>query len=67
MRNIIIGLWLATTALASGCGREISHLRGCENRLASEYKRMECTACVTRPRPHVFHPDQPDGTRCRLR
>ena len=53
---------------ASGClGREVYYVRGCEDRLAAPYKRQECMACVTRPRPHVYLPDQPDGTRCRMR
>jgi hypothetical protein len=53
---------------AVGCmGREIFHPRGCEERLAVPYKRAECLACVTRPLPHVFLPDQPDGVRCARR
>lgn len=62
-------LWfaLALSALATGCGREIDYVRGCEERLAIPYKRMECVACVQRPMPHKFLPDEPDGTRCVLR
>ena len=59
--------FLSVAALAGlGCvtGREIFHPRGCEQRLGIPYKRAECFACVTRPRPHVFLPDQPDGMRC---
>ena len=60
-------LWcfFAWATLASGCaGRQIYHVRGCDERLAIEYKRMECRACVTRPIPHEFLPDNPDGARC---
>lgn len=66
-RGIVV--FLVLTAVAIGCvsGREIFHPRGCEERLAAPYKRSECMACVTRPRPHVFLPDQPDGMRCALR
>ena len=54
--------------LATACAhREIVHPRGCEERLAIPYKRMECMACVTRPMPHVFLPDNPDGMRCTRR
>jgi hypothetical protein len=52
-------------SLLVGCaGREIYYVRGCDERLAIAYKRMECRACVERPRPRVFLPDNPDGARC---
>jgi len=58
-------LWILLVLAAGGCaGREIFHVRGCDERLSIPHKRMECRACVERPRPHVFLPDQPDGTRC---
>ena len=66
MRRALV-LWslLAGSAVIGGCaGREVYHVRGCDERLASGYKREECRACVTRPRPHVYLPDRPDGTRC---
>ena len=53
---------------AGGCaGREIFYVPGCDARLALPYKRMECRACVERPIPHVYLPDNPDGARCVLR
>jgi hypothetical protein len=56
---------VAVAALASGCaGRQIVHLAGCDERLASPYKRQECRACLERPLPHEFLPDNPDGLRC---
>lgn len=58
---------LCAVAAASCAGREIFHPRGCEERLAIPYKRMECLACVSRPLPHVFLPDNPDGMRCARR
>ncbi len=57
--------WLLLFALSAGCaGREIYHVRGCDERLAMAYKRMECRACVERPMPHEYLPDNPDGARC---
>jgi hypothetical protein len=51
--------------MLGGCaGRQIYYLRGCDERLVIPYKQMECRACVTRPIPHVFLPDNPDGARC---
>lgn len=59
---------LGLAVAVSGCaGREVYHVRGCEERLASPYKRQECLACVGRPLPHVFLPDNPDGARCSRR
>jgi hypothetical protein len=60
-------VWVLLGLVTLGCvtaGREIFHVRGCDERLASGYKRQECRACVERPRPHVFLPDRPDGARC---
>jgi hypothetical protein len=67
MKKTVLAL-LGLVATLSGCaGREIYHVRGCEERLAIAYKRQECFACVGRPLPHVFLPDNPDGTRCARR
>jgi hypothetical protein len=63
MRHSLAWIFLAI-ALGSCAGREIYYVRGCDERLAIAYKRMECRACVERPRPHMYLPDQPDGTRC---
>ena len=67
MTNKALWLALALGTLLSGCGRSILYANGCENRLSLAYKRQECMACVSRPRPHVYLPDEPDGTRCRPR
>ena len=64
MNAKLLSIPLGLSALASGCGREIIYLRGCEERLAMPYKRMECRACVERPMPHKYLPDERDGTRC---
>ncbi len=45
-------------------GRVIYYPAGCEDRLASPYKRAECLACVARPLPHQYLPDNADGDRC---
>ncbi len=64
MKKITLGFLFALSALGGCAGREIYHVRGCEERLASGYKAQECLACVQRPRPHVYLPDEPDGRRC---
>ncbi len=67
MKTKVIWLFLACSAIAGCAGREIYRVVGCEERLAIPYKRMECRACVERPRPHKFLPDNPDGARCVMR
>jgi hypothetical protein len=64
--NRAIGWALVAVVLSvGGCaGRRIFHLAGCEERLASPHKRQECVACLSRPLPHEFQPDNPDGMRC---
>lgn len=65
--GLVLLIVAASATLGCVAGREIFHPRGCEERLGIPYKRAECIACVTRPRPHVFLPDRPDGARCVLR
>ena len=67
--NVVKGLGvIALVVTASACvGRQIFFVAGCEDRLASPYKRSECRACVERPIPHMYLPDQPDGARCARR
>ena len=65
MTNKAVWLVLALGTVLGGCaGRHIFYVRGCDERLAIPYKRQECRACVERPRPHEYLPDNPDGTRC---
>jgi hypothetical protein len=63
------GLALVALVLTVGAcvGRQIFYVQGCNDRLADPYKRQECRACVERPLPHEYLPDQPDGTRCARR
>jgi hypothetical protein len=59
---------LAFILAAAACaGRQVYTVVGCDDRLGSPYKRQECRACVERPVPHVYLPDQPDGVRCAQR
>jgi hypothetical protein len=61
---ILLGIAAAT----SGCaGPQIYFVPDCDERLAIPYKRIECRACVERPIPHEFLPDNPDGARCARR
>jgi hypothetical protein len=65
MRNRLMWLLLALGTAAGGCaGRHIFYVAGCDERLAMPEKRMECRACVERPVPHEFLPDNPNGARC---
>ena len=68
MNSKILWALLALSAATSGCaGRHIYRVEGCEERLGMPYKRAECRACVERPVPHVYLPDNPDGARCTRR
>lgn len=59
----LLGLLLALFAAACA-GRAIRHLNGCNTRLGMPYKQEECRACVERPLPHEYLPDNADGFRC---
>jgi hypothetical protein len=67
--NATKGLALLVFGLAAAAcaGRQIFFVQGCEERLGSSYKRAECRACVERPVPHEFLPDNADGYRCARR
>jgi hypothetical protein len=57
---------VALIVAAASCAgqRVIVYPAGCAERLSLPYKQAECMACVSRPVPHQYLPDQPDGTRC---
>jgi hypothetical protein len=62
---LVSALILAGGAAACfGPGREIRHPKGCEERLENPEKRAACFACLSRPVPHVYLPDRPEGERC---
>jgi hypothetical protein len=60
---------VALVVAATNCAQQrvIVYPAGCAERLAIPYKQAECMACVSRPVPHQYLPDQPDGTRCAAR
>lgn len=60
-KSIMLGFVVAMAACAA---RQIYFVPDCDERLKIPYKRMECRACVERPIPHAFLPDNPDGARC---
>jgi hypothetical protein len=63
MKKIVLGALLGL-GLAGCAGRHIYYVQGCDERLAMAEKRMECRACVERPFPHEYLPDNPIGQRC---
>jgi hypothetical protein len=66
MKNLT-GMWIVlglVLAMAGCAARQIYFVPDCDERLAIPYKRMECRACVERPIPHEFLPDNPDDARC---
>ena len=76
MKRTMIFAGVSTLALAGGLtGVALGHSTGHESRTVAECERLpgteqvgeraHCIRCVTRPRPHHFHPDYPPGERCR--
>jgi hypothetical protein len=65
--KLVIAVALVLAGARCAAQRIIYYPAGCADRLASAYKQQECVACVTRPAPHAYLPDQPDGTRCHPR
>jgi hypothetical protein len=58
---------VAGFALAHSTGQEIRTVAACQRLPGTEQagERANCIRCVTRPRPHHFHPEFPPGERCR--
>ena len=54
---------LGAAALAHSTGHESRTVAQCERLPTPE--RQNCIKCVTRPAKHHFHPDYPEGSRCR--
>jgi hypothetical protein len=64
---------LALGAAAAGVAR--AHSNGHESRTAAQCERLpgtakdgeraQCLKCVSRPKPHHYHPDYPAGDRCK--
>jgi hypothetical protein len=61
--------------MLAGQSATLAHSNGHESRTpaqcerlpgtAREGERAHCLECVSRPKPHHFHPDYPPGQRCR--
>jgi hypothetical protein len=61
--------------LLVGQSRTLAHSNGHESRTPAQCERLpgteregeraQCLACVSRPKPHHYHPDYPAGQRCR--
>jgi hypothetical protein len=62
-------LWAASTPLvaAHSNGHESRTVEQCERLPGTQTagERAQCLRCVSRPRPHHYHPDYPPGGRCR--
>lgn len=69
MKNLLLALPLVFAFVASGLayahvtGNERRTVRQC-NGLGAKNKRKACRACVTRKRPHHYHPKAAAGLRC---
>jgi hypothetical protein len=64
---LVGGLLAQTSTFAHSNGHESRTPAQCERLpgTAKEGERAQCLACVTRPKPHHYHPDYPAGQRCR--
>jgi len=75
IRTILLSLALALAIFAGFAGVALAHSNGHESRTPAQCERLpgsesqgdraHCLRCVTRPRPHHYHPDFPAGERCR--
>jgi hypothetical protein len=74
-RTILLSLALALAIFAGFAGLALAHSNGHESRTAAQCERLpgtanegeraQCLKCVSRPKPHHYHPDYPSGERCR--
>ena len=80
-RSSTIAKVLLMGALTSGLtalavqSRAVAHSNGHESRTPAQCERLpgsenegeraQCLRCVSRPKPHHYHPDYPAGERCR--
>jgi hypothetical protein len=65
----------ALSAVLIGSSFVWAHSNGHESRTPAECERLpgsakegeraQCLRCVSRPKPHHYHPDYPAGNRCR--
>ncbi|HEY2731922.1 MAG TPA: hypothetical protein VGK52_18390 [Polyangia bacterium] len=72
-RTLTVGLALFAATLFGSLAA--AHSNGHESRTPAQCERLpgtqaageraQCLRCVTRPRPHHYHPDYPAGERCR--
>jgi hypothetical protein len=72
-RNLTLGLMLFASALVGSFA--LAHSNGHESRTPAQCERLpgteamgeraQCLRCVSRPKPHHYHPDYPAGERCR--
>jgi hypothetical protein len=60
-------LAVAPRALAHHTGHESRTVAACEKLpgTAKSGERGACLRCVSLPKPHHYHPDYPQGNRCR--
>jgi hypothetical protein len=65
--GLVLGAGFAGLAVAHPTGQEIRTVADCARLPGTDQagERSHCIRCVTRPRPHHFHPEYPPGERCR--
>jgi hypothetical protein len=75
-RTLTLGFTLSAVMLVGALfGSAAAHSNGHESRTPAQCERLpgtqaegeraQCLRCVTRPKPHHYHPDYPAGERCR--
>jgi hypothetical protein len=60
----LVSIAFLVTVAGACSNRKVDTVDGCDNRLSEAYRRQECRACVARPQPHAYLPDNADGSRC---
>ena len=72
---VLAGTLIAALAARAAQSRALAHSNGHESRTPAQCERLpgtekegepaQCLRCVSRPKPHHYHPDYPVGQRCR--
>ena len=74
-RVVVMMFGAALSAVLAAHSIVLAHSNGHESRTVAECERLpgtaqageraQCLRCVSRPKPHHYHPDYAAGNRCR--